>query len=130
MIITMIFFWFNYFNLSTVVISFFNVLKIWEWRAFRETNGTRQKEHRKESQIRARYLLNTSQKFESITPKLQNQCLLHWYLQWTIVIILLIDLFHFWNWLINQVTPTALSGKKSSGQFVYWNCLISRKVLS
>ena len=118
------------FNLSTVVKSFFNVLKIWEGRAFRETNGTRQKEHRKKSQSRERYLLNTLQKFESIIQKLQNQCLLHSYLQWTIVIILLTDLFHSWTWLINPVIPTALSGKESSGQFVYWNCLISRKVLS
>ena len=131
MIMTMIFFWFNYLNFfSTVIITFFNVLKIWGGRDFRKNEWNRGKEQRKKNHSRAGYLLNILQKLKSIIQKLQNQCLLHLYLQWTIVIKLLIDLFHSWTCLINPVIPTVLSGKESSGQFVYWNCLILRNVLS
>ena len=131
MIMTIILFWYNNSNFSDVAIIFFNVLRIWKRRVFKKTpNKTEQRNKGKNQQSKARYLLNTILKFGSIIKKLQKRCLLHSYLQWTIVIILLTDLFHSWTWLINPAIPTALSGKEPSGEFVYWNCLMSRNVLS
>ena len=52
------------------------------------------------------------------------------YLQWTVTILLLMELFHFWTWPISSMIPIPLSGEPLSGHVVYWNCLMSRDALA